>query len=82
MIKIWTSDYVQITYWTTVSIIRDFPGGPGVKTLPSKAEGMGSIPGRGVKIPHASWPKNWNIKQKQYFKDFKKGPHQKRKKKK
>ena len=35
-----------------------------------------------VKIPHASWLKNQNIKQKQYcnkfIKDFKKGPHQKR----
>ena len=33
---------------------RDFPGGPVVKTLPSNAGGMGSIPGRGAKIPHAS----------------------------
>ena len=34
------------------------------------------IPGRGAKIPHASQPKNQNIKQKQYCnkcnKDFKK----------
>ena len=35
----------------------DFPGGPVVKTLPSSAVGMGSIPDRGAKIPHASWPK-------------------------
>ena len=46
-----------------------------VKTLSSNAGGMGSIPGRGVKIPHAS-SKNQNIKQKQYRnkfnKDFKK----------
>ena len=26
----------------------DFPGGPGVKTLPSRAEGTGSIPGGGA----------------------------------
>ena len=31
---------------------RDFPGGPGVKTLPSNAEGL--IPGWGGKTPHAS----------------------------
>ena len=41
---------------------RDFPGGPVVKTLPSNAEGTVSIPGRGTRIPHASWPKNQNIK--------------------
>ena len=60
----------------------DFPGGPVVKTSPSKAGGAGSIPGRGAKIPHASWPKKQNIKQKQYFnkfnKDLKNGPHQKK----
>ena len=53
-----------------------------VKTLPSNAGGVGLIPGRGAKIPHA-WPKNQNIKQKQYCnkfnKDFKNGPHQKEK---
>ena len=52
-----------------------------VKTLPSNAGGVDSIPGRGAKIPHASWPKSQNIKQKQYCnkfnKDFKNGPHQK-----
>ena len=52
-----------------------------VKTLPSNAGGMGSIPGWGAKIPHASRPKNQNIKQKRYCnkfnKDFKNGPHQK-----
>ena len=42
---------------------------------------MGSIPGWGAKIPHASWPNPQNIKQKQYGNkfntDFKNGPHQK-----
>ena len=37
--------------------------------------GAGLISGQGVKIPHASWPKKQNIKQKQYCnklgKDFK-----------
>ena len=53
-----------------------------VKTSPSSAGGAGSIPGNGAKIPHVSWPKNQNIKQKQYCnkfnKDFKNGPHQKK----
>ena len=43
--------------------------------------GAGSILGWGAKIPHASGPKNQNIKQKQYCnifsEDFKNGPHQK-----
>ena len=38
--------------------IRDFPGGPVVKAPPSKAQGVGSIPGWGTKIPHASRVKN------------------------
>ena len=29
-------------------------GGPVVKTSPSIARGVGSIPGQGTKIPHAS----------------------------
>ena len=50
-----------------------------VKTLPSNAGGVGSTPGRGAKIPHASGSKNQNIKRKQYCsklnKDFKKMVH-------
>ena len=65
--------------------VGDFPGGPVVKASPSNAGGAGSISGQGAKIPHASWPKNQNIKRKQYCnkfnKDFKNGPHQKKKKK-
>ena len=38
----------------------DFPGCPAVKTQPSNTGGAGSIPGRGAKNPHASWPKNQN----------------------
>lgn len=30
---------------------KDFPGGPGVKTLPPKAWGAGSTPGQGARIP-------------------------------
>ena len=33
---------------------------------PSNARGTSSIPDQGAKIPHASGPKNQNIKQKQY----------------
>ena len=40
----------------------NFPGDLVVKTLPSNAGGVGSIPGRGAKIPHASTPKIQNIK--------------------
>ena len=62
---------------------RDFPGGPVVKTSPSSAGGAGLIPGPGAKIPHASRPKNQNIKQKQYCnkfnKAFKNGPHTQKK---
>ena len=57
----------------------DFPRSPVDNTLPSNAGGVGSIPGRGSRTPHASWPNNQNIKQKQYCnKDFKNGPRQKK----
>ena len=63
----------------------EFSGSPLVETSSSNAGGLGSIPGQGVKIPHSSWPKKQNIKQKQYCnkfnKDFKNNPHQKKKKK-
>ena len=53
-----------------------------VKTLPSNAGKVSSICGQGGKISHASWPKNQNIKQKQYCskfnKDFQNGPLKKR----
>ena len=53
-----------------------------IKTLPSNVGVVSLIPGQGVKILDASWPKKQNIRQKQYYnrfnKDFKNGPHQKR----
>ena len=52
--------------------IRDFPGGPVVKSPPANAEDSGSIPGQGAKIPHAWQPKDQNIKQKQYCSKFNK----------
>ena len=42
--------------------LRDFPGGPVVKTSPSRAGGTGWIPGRTAKIPRVSRPKTQNIK--------------------
>ena len=33
---------------------RDFPGSPVVKNLPSNAGDVGSTPGQGTKIPHAT----------------------------
>ena len=49
-----------------------FSGSPVVKTLPSNAGNLGLIPGRGTKIPHASWPRKQNIKQKQFCNKFNK----------
>ena len=57
---------------TCLVVGKDFPGGPGVGTLPSNAGGMRSILGSGLKIPHASRSKNQNIKQKQHCNRFKK----------
>ena len=33
----------------------EFPGGPVVRTPCFDCGGMGSIPGQGTKIPHATW---------------------------
>ena len=64
--------------------MRDFPGGPAVKTSPSNTGGVGSIPGQEAEIPHALQPKNQNIKWKQhcnkFYKDSKDSPHKKRRK--
>ena len=63
-----------------------FPDGPVIEILPSSVEGLGSIPGQGAKILHASQPKYQKHKAEQYCnkfnKDFKNGPHQKTNKKK
>ena len=54
------------------------PDGPVGQASLSRA---GWISGWGAEIPHAPWPKNQNIKHKQYFykfnKDFKNGPQEK-----
>ena len=41
-----------------------FSGGLAVQISPSNAQGVGLIPSKGVNIPHASGPKNKNIKKK------------------
>ena len=61
---------------------KDFPGGPVVRTSPSRAEGVGSIPGRGAGLLHALRPKNQNIKNRgnvvtSSIKTLKNGQHQK-----
>ena len=57
-----------------------------VRTSPSNAGDVGLIPGQDTGIPYASWSGNQNMKQKQCYnkfnKDFKNGPHPKKKKKK
>ena len=62
---------------------REFPGGPVVRTSPNNARGAGENPGQGARISQAPGPKNQDIKQKQHCnkvnKDFKNGPHQKKK---
>ena len=50
----------------------DFPGSPLVKSSPFNAGDTGLIPDQRAKIPHESWPKNQNIKQKQYCNKFNK----------
>ena len=60
----------------------DFPDGPVVKTSPSNAGVATLIPSLGAKIPHVSWPKHQNIKQKlslyKFKKDFKNYPRAKK----
>ena len=62
----------------------NFPGSPVVQTLPLLIQEV-SIPGRGVKIPHALRPKNHNINRSNMLtnsiKTFKNGQHQKKEKK-
>ena len=35
-------------------MFKDFPGGPGLKNSLCNAGDVGSIPGQGTKIPHAT----------------------------
>ena len=50
----------QVEFWQTADeqaqkvVPRDFPGRPVIRNLPSNAGDLGSIPGQGTKIPHAT----------------------------
>ena len=44
--------------------LRDSPGGPVVKTLPSKARGVCLVPTRGAKTLQTLQPNNQNIKKR------------------
>ena len=79
------ADVCSETVWYFKNLcVKECHDSPRVKTMPSKAEGVGLIPGWGAGAPGASQPKNKIIKQKQYCsqfnKDFKNGLHQKKKK--
>jgi len=39
--------------WSLDFVVTYSPGGPGVQILPFGAGGVGSIPGKGAKVPHA-----------------------------
>ena len=49
---VYTTLYLAFIRWK-LKYYWDFPGGPAVKTGPSKTEAVGLIPGWGTKIPHA-----------------------------
>ena len=50
--------FIVVEYSINLNLyLRDFPGGPVVKTSPANAGSASSIPGRGAKIPDALWPK-------------------------
>ena len=70
----WPYELIIEYFWHLKQISQDYPSGPVVKTSLSKAGTSGLIPSQG----NASWSKNQNIKQKQYWnkfnKDFKKWP--------
>ena len=72
VIKTVTMPIQRITKNLFKNEYRDLPGGPVVKTSPSSAGGVGLVPGQRAKIPHASQPKQQNMKQKKYCDKFSK----------
>lgn len=52
--------------------MRDFPGGPLVKTSPFNARSASLIPGQGVEIPQAQQPKPKHKTETRYQKKKKK----------
>ena len=67
---------IRFLRWTGIILKKNFLGTflvvLVVKTSFSNAGCVGSIPPQGAKIPQALWPKNQNIKQKQYCNKFSK----------
>ena len=63
----------SIDIFFILRLSQDFPDGSVVKTSPSIARRAGWITGQGANIPHASQPRNQNIKQKQICNKFNKG---------
>ena len=61
--------------------MRDFPGGPEIRTLPSNIVGAGLIPGQGARIPCGQKTKTWdrNSVVADLIKTLKKGPQQQQK---
>ena len=68
-----TNTTLQSNYPPIKNKFRDLSSCPVFKPSPSNAEGAGSIPGWGPKIPRDSWPKNPNRQQKQYHNKFNRG---------
>ena len=68
--KVWPTWFkISLMTWRSSlykSIVWDFPGGPMVKTSPCNAEGAGSVPGQGTKIPH-----DWRSKKLKHYKQNK-----------
>ena len=52
------------------SLSWDFLGGLVIKISLSKAGDVGSVLGRKAKILHDLWPKNQNVKWKQYYRQI------------
>ena len=52
--EIYSLNKIILDFFLKKTGVGDFPSGPVVKTLSSKAGDTGSIPGWGTKIPHTS----------------------------
>ena len=50
--------------------LENFPGGPVAVAFSSNVRGVGLFPGQRLGVPHALWPKNWNMRQKQHCNRF------------
>ena len=82
-------DLLYSTRRCFIENLRDFPGGPVFRTLPSNAGSASLIPGQGTMIPYALWLKKQNKTKPKIFKkrsnivtnsikSLKNSPHQKK----